>query len=82
LYNASLQGEGMADRITEVLQILNDGQWHLTSEIEKKTKLTNEQVNQLADFLERYDFVAFDQSNKKVRLNEDALKFLGPEPTR
>jgi hypothetical protein len=70
------QGEGTPKRIAEVLEILYDGQWHLTEEIRNKTKLTENQVKQIADFLQKYDFVAIDEANDKVRLNDDVRKFL------
>jgi hypothetical protein len=70
------QGEATPRRIAEVLDILNDGQWHLTEEIRNRMKLTKGQVEQIADFLQKYDFVAIDEVNDKIKLNEEVRKFL------
>jgi len=70
------QGEGTPKRIAEVLEILYDGHWHLTEEIRNKTKLTENQIKQIADFLQKYGFLAIDPANDKVRLNDDVRKFL------
>ena len=39
-------------------------------------KLTKDQIKQIADFLQKYDFVAIDEANDKIKLNEEVRKFL------
>ena len=68
-------------RIAEILEILNDGQWHLLTEVKKKMKLTDDQVKQIADFLREYDFVEINDADKKIKIGEDVLKFLSQTAT-
>jgi len=63
-------------KLAEILEILNDGQWHLLAEIRKKMKLTDSQIKQIADFLREYSFVTLDDVGHKVKINEDVRKFL------
>jgi hypothetical protein len=69
-------------RIAEILEILNDGQWHLLAEIRKRMKLTDGQIKQVADFLREYNFVTIDDANSKAKLNEDVRKFLSQSATQ
>jgi hypothetical protein len=66
----------------EILEILNDGQWHLLAEIKKRMKLTDSQIKQVADFLREYNFVTIDDVNSKVKINEDVRKFLSQSVTQ
>jgi hypothetical protein len=64
-----------------MLEILDDGQWHQSTEIKRKMKLTNGQVQKVVDFLREYDFVVVDDANR-IRLNEKVRDFLSPKPTQ
>jgi DNA-binding IclR family transcriptional regulator len=75
-----LRGDVTSKRIVEILEILNDGQGHLSAEIERKMKLTRGQVKQVVDFLREYDFVTVDEANRKIRINEEARSFLSQKP--
>jgi hypothetical protein len=83
-HNALLAGRGdiTPKRIAEILEILNDGQWHLLAEIRKRMKLTDGQIKQVADFLREYNFVTIDDANSKAKLNEDVRKFLSQSATQ
>jgi ABC-type taurine transport system substrate-binding protein len=65
-----------------MLEILNDGQWHLLAEIKKVMKLTDGQTKQVADFLREYSFVTMDDANSKIKINEDVRKFLSQSATQ
>lgn len=65
-----------------MLEILNDGQWHLLVEIKKMMKLTDGQIKQVADFLREYSFVTIDDANSKIKINEDVRKFLSQTATQ
>jgi len=79
--NALERGDITPMRIAEILEILNDGQWHLLTEVKKKMKLTDDQVKQIADFLQEYDFVEIKDADKKIKIGEDVLKFLSQTAT-
>ena len=77
-----MRGDVTPQRIAEMLEILNDGQWHLSAEIKRKMKLTNGQVKQVIDFLREYDFVTVDDATGKIRINEEVRNFLSQKPTQ
>jgi hypothetical protein len=76
------RGDITPKRIAEMLEILNDGQWHLLAEIKKVMKLTDGQTKQVADFLREYSFVTMDDANSKIKINEDVRKFLSQSATQ
>jgi hypothetical protein len=58
------------------LEILKDGQWHMLEEIQRKMKLNNNQIKQIAVFLKEYEFVTIDDVRKEMKLEETVRKFL------
>ena len=77
-----MRGDVTPQRIAEMLEILNDGQWHLSAEIKRKMKLTNGQVKQVIDFLREYDFVTVDDASRKIRISKEVRDFLSQKPTQ
>jgi DNA-binding IclR family transcriptional regulator len=75
------RGEVTARRIAEVLEILNDGQWHSIDEIQSKVKLDESQSKKITDFLSEYNFVTIDSDKNKVKLRENVRKFLAQKVT-
>jgi len=71
----------MAFKIAGVLEMLNDGEWHALQTIRRKMKLDRNQIQQIALFLEEYEFVTFDETKNKIRIEEDVRKFLAKEAT-
>jgi DNA-binding IclR family transcriptional regulator len=71
----------MAFKIAGVLDMLNDGKWHTLEGIRKEMKLNKDQIQQIALFLEEYEFVAIDETKKKMRIEEPVRKFLAHEVT-
>jgi hypothetical protein len=71
----------MAFKIAGVLEMLSDGKWHALQTIRGRMKLNKDQSQQIALFLEEYEFVTFDQTKTKIRIKEDVRKFLAKEAT-
>jgi DNA-binding IclR family transcriptional regulator len=67
--------------MTKVLEMLIDGKWHTLKEIQRKTKLDKNQIQQATKFLERYGFISVDKMARKVMLDETVQKFLSQEST-
>lgn len=67
--------------MTKTLVILVDGKWHALKEIKQKTKLNKNQIQQVIDFLERYDFISVDKTAKKIKLNKSVEKLLAQNST-
>ncbi len=61
--------------MAEILEILNDGQWHLISDVEARMNLNASQSKEIIEFLKTYEFVAVDQKNR-VKLREAVREFL------
>lgn len=66
----------MAFKIAGVLEILGDGEWHTLELIRRRMELNRNQVQQVAAFLEKYEFVTIDETRKKIRVKEAVKKFL------
>jgi len=71
----------MAFRIARVLEILIDGEWHTLEGVRRKTKVSRNQIQQIAEFLEEYEFVTLDEAKRRMRIGEAVRKFLAAEPT-
>lgn len=59
-----------------ILQLLENRRWHNISDISKETKLNVFNVEQIARFLEKYNFVKINEATQKVKLNPTMSKFL------
>ncbi|MGD0158885.1 MAG: hypothetical protein ABSB89_01155 [Candidatus Bathyarchaeia archaeon] len=71
----------MAFKIAGVLEMLSDGEWHALQTIRRRMKLNRDQSQQIALFLEEYEFVTFDQTKTKIRIKEDVREFLVKDAT-
>lgn len=65
-----------ATKIANVLKILNVGKWHTLEEIQQKTNLDKNQIQQVIGFLERYCFITVDETTGKVMLKKTVQEFL------
>jgi DNA-binding IclR family transcriptional regulator len=68
-------------KITDVLEMLSDGEWYTLELVRKRMKLNRNQVQQVASFLEKYEFVAIDRTRKKMKVKEAVKEFLAQEIT-
>jgi predicted transcriptional regulator len=53
--------------MAEVLEILDDGHWHLISELQTETNLNASQSKKIIEFLKAYEFVTVDQKKSRDR---------------
>ena len=67
--------------MAEVLEILDDGRWHLISDVQTGTNLNASQSKEIIEFLNAYEFVAVDEKKNRVKLKEAVRKFLAQEVT-
>jgi predicted transcriptional regulator len=67
--------------MAEVLEILDDGHWHLIGELQNETNLDASQSKKIIEFLKAYEFVTVDQKKSRVKLKESVRKFLTQEVT-
>lgn len=70
-----------ASKMTKVLEMLIDGKWHTLKEIQQKTKLDKNQIQQVITFLKRYRFISVDKVTRKVILDKTVQKFLAQKST-
>jgi DNA-binding IclR family transcriptional regulator len=66
----------MDSKITMILEILSDGRWHGLEELQRRMELDEHKVQEIATFLNKYDFAEIDDENKKVKINKGFQKFL------
>jgi DNA-binding IclR family transcriptional regulator len=62
--------------MAEILELLSDGKWHAFEEIQKTTKLTENNFLRVIQFLKEYSFVVVDEEKRRIRLDENARNFL------
>ena len=61
----------------EILELLEDSQWHLIDELQAKLLLPSEEIlNEIIHFLEKYEFVTFDIKEKKAKIEPLGLSLL------
>ena len=62
--------------IDQVLELLEDGDWHKLNEIAKKSGLQQPKLEAVVDFLEEYEFIHVDKEQQRAKLTHPVLKFL------
>lgn len=68
-------------KIARFLEMLCDGQWHLLEEIQRKSKIDNNQGRKIVKFLGKYNFIVVDEKSKRIKLEETVREFLAQTPT-
>jgi DNA-binding IclR family transcriptional regulator len=63
-------------KITLILEILGDGKWHGIEELQKRLGMNELKVQEIASFLNKYDFVKIDKEHRKVKINRNFQKLL------
>jgi len=62
--------------IDQVLELLEDGDWHELKEIGRKSGLQQSKLEAVVDFLEEYEFIHVDKEQQRAKLTHPVLKFL------
>lgn len=75
------RGKTTRTKMAEVLEILDDGRWHLISDVQTGTNLNASQSKEIIEFLKAYEFVTVDEKKNRVKLKEAVRKFLAQEVT-
>jgi hypothetical protein len=66
----------LAYKLSRLLEILGDGKWHETYQLRQLMGLSDCEVEEITDFLEKYDFAEVDGAKKRVKINKDFKKIL------
>jgi len=66
----------LAYKLTRLLEILGDGKWRETDQLRQLLDLSDCEVQEITDFLGRYDFAQVDDDKKRVKINKDFKKIL------
>jgi len=66
----------MESKISMILEILSDGKWHEIEELQQRIALDEYKVQEIATFLNKYDFAMIDGANRKVKISRDFQRFL------
>jgi len=66
----------LAYKLSRLLEILGDGKWHDTDQLKELMGLSDTEVDEITDFLGKYDFAQVDEAKKRVRINKDFKKIL------
>ena len=56
--------------------MLRDGKWHEADQLQKSMALTDCELDEIMDFLGKYDFAEVDDKGKRLRVNKDFRKIL------
>jgi uncharacterized protein with GYD domain len=66
----------LAYKLSRILEILGDGKWHETDQLKQLMELSDCKVEEITDFLGKYDFAQVDEANRRVRINRYFKKIL------
>jgi hypothetical protein len=66
----------MAHKVARLLDILGDGKWHENDQLRQLMDLSDCEVQEITDFLFKYDFAEVDEERKRVKINKDFKKIL------
>jgi DNA-binding IclR family transcriptional regulator len=66
----------LAYKLTRLLEILGDGNWHETDQLCHLMDLSDSEVQRIMDFLEKYNFAEVDEAKKRVRIKKDFKRIL------
>ena len=73
------EDDDLVSKVTTILEVLSDGEWHEVEELKQLTDLSENKVREIAAFLYKYDFVKMDAKNSKVRIRECIQEFLAQQ---
>lgn len=62
--------------IDDILELLNNGEWHGLKEIADRIRLNEFKVELITSFLAEYDFLEFNKKEKRIKLSPQLLHFL------
>ena len=62
--------------INELLELLEDDEWHDLSQVAEKMGLHEFRVELLVNFLAEYEFISLDKEGRRIRLAASVLRFL------
>lgn len=62
--------------IDQVLELLENGDWHELTEIARKSGLQQSKLEAVVDFLAEYEFIHVDKEQQRAKLTHPVLKFL------
>jgi hypothetical protein len=71
-----LEEATLAYKVTRLLEILGDGKWHETDQLKQMMDLSDCEVQEITDFLGKYDFAQVDDGKKRVKINRDFKRIL------
>ena len=58
-----------------IIQLLENGKWHLLTDITEKTCLPRFKVETVTKFLAKYNFVKLDEAEQKVKIDSPTNRF-------
>jgi DNA-binding IclR family transcriptional regulator len=61
--------------------MLTDGRWHMLEDVQQQVKIDSAQLERITDFLKEYEFIEKDETEKKIKLNKMAQRFLAQTTT-
>jgi len=62
--------------IDDILEVLQNGEWHTLKEIAEKKQLRETKLKLIMSFLAEYDFIRLDLATSRIRLSPQLLNFL------
>lgn len=63
-------------KIEWALELLNDGHWHSIDALRRSIDFSEFEINELVNFLSKYNLVKLDEKGLKIKVNPDFRKLL------
>ena len=62
------------DKVSEIINVLSDGAWHLTKELPKEAKVDDETLLRIVNFFRDYGFIELSVGGEAAKLDPDYIK--------
>jgi hypothetical protein len=66
----------VAYKISRLLEILGDGKWHEITQLRQSMDLSDCELQEITEFLGKYDFAEINEQNKTIKINKDFKRIL------
>jgi hypothetical protein len=63
-------------KIEWALELLNDGHWHSINTVRRSVDFSEFEINELVNFLSKYDLASLDAKGQKIKVNSNFRKLL------
>jgi hypothetical protein len=72
----TIKQRGIKLAFEKILELLKDGKWHETNQVIKAINIPVNQVNEILQFYEKFNFIRFNRFKTKIAIDQKLKKIL------